>query len=821
MPKPATAKKTGIKPVSAVPILNLDLRLFYAAGLYFILFTAPFMRGLFFQPELLLYQVIVGVTFLFCIGDQLLRRDETPSLPLLWAAGGLLAAYLFSLASAVHIRPAIGEALKVLSYLLVLYAAFRYVRNTRELRRLLLAGYFSALGVAVVGVLAAAGFLNFPGAFDNGVINSTLQYKNALAAFLTMFTITGIAFSLRTHTIAARLAFAAANTLMVVIIVGSQSRAGWLLFPAAIAVLVLGLPPAYRWRALYHAIIVVSAGLAAAKGFYAATGSEASPAGLPYLSAGLIGAIILQLVYTKIARRLNAPTVTPVTRQIAAAAGVAYLCMVIVLYAVLASGAYPLTAAAFMSPEVAAKTATISNTDPSFQQRLLYYRDAIKIVGDYPFTGAGGGGWNALYHRYQAFPYWSTEAHSSLFQTWVEAGTLGFAAFLGTAAAAGLVLRRLWRRLKREDPWIYVWAAAVAVLTLGTHSIFDFDLSLPALGFTLWALLGALSAIEFRSRRLRGEHREERREERPEKTAPDDKTVAVEKLGAGPAPARGKRVLPRAAAGAAGLVLAVALIWPSAAFYRAGKLGALGAQALQRQELDKALGCLLAAHRADPFTAAYAGDIAQIYAVRSIAADDAAGHFQAVKWARLAESREPYNLSLLTALVNLYHYINEPLKAAAAAESLLAANPFLTASYEVLARMSLEAAVHLYRQGKPEEAAEYLRNVADLPEAVACREAALAHRRFGGQAPRVTPFLNLLVGQAHAIRGDYAAALKTFEESARDPDLRLQAETWRAAVLNLSGRAGESAAIIAELRARDPSVVNRYSEIRELLRLRS
>lgn len=795
MPKLATRKTLTGKPETiAQPLLNLNLRPFFAAGLFFILVTAPFMRGLFFPAELLLYQVIVGLTFLFCIGDQLLRREEMPRLPLLPAAAGLFGAYLLSLITAVHLRAAIGETLKVLSYLLLFYMSFRYVRGNGDLRRLLLAGYAGAVGVALVGVSAAAGFLAFPGAFENGVINSTLQYKNALAAYLTLFALTGIALSIRTHSLGARLAYAAANTLLVTVILGTQSRAGWLLFPVPIIALVGGLPPAYRWRALYHALIVIGAGIGGAKGFYAAIGRTPSPAGLPFLGAGLLAALLLQLLYTRVARRLNEPTVPPLTRRFVATTGVAYLGAVIILYGVLASGAYPLTAAAFVSPKIAARTASITSTDPSFQQRLLYYHDAVRIVADHPVTGTGGGGWSALYHRYQTFPYWSSEAHSFLFQTWVEAGTLGLIALVAIAFAAGLTVRRLWRRLRYDNNWPYVWGCAVAVLALSLHSVFDFDLSLAALGYLLWALLGSLSAVELLSRR------------RP----------AVE-IGTGDT-AAGKR-WPTVLSGVAGLLLAVALIWPSASFYRAGKLGALGAAAIRANDLDRALGYLLAAHRADPFTASYCGDIAQIYAAQAIAQDDAAKHFLSLKWARMAEAREPHNLVLLTALVNLYHYMNEPLKAAATARALLDANPFLTTSYEILAQMELEAAVHLYRQGKAATAAAYLKEIAGLPAVVERREAALSHRRFGGDPPRVTPLLRLLVGQAQALSRDYPAALASFTAAARDPQLYIQAKTWQAAVLQLSGQNAAGAQILAQLTAQDPSVAKRYAEIESLLRL--
>ncbi|HOV80634.1 MAG TPA: hypothetical protein PK728_11130 [Bacillota bacterium] len=41
------------------PILYLNLRPFFVGGLFLAVFTAPFMRGLFFQPELLEMQMLV------------------------------------------------------------------------------------------------------------------------------------------------------------------------------------------------------------------------------------------------------------------------------------------------------------------------------------------------------------------------------------------------------------------------------------------------------------------------------------------------------------------------------------------------------------------------------------------------------------------------------------------------------------------------------------------------------------------------------------------------------------------------------------------
>lgn len=43
----------------------------------------------------------------------------------------------------------------------------------------------------------------------------------------------------------------------------------------------------------------------------------------------------------------------------------------------------------------------------SVLERITFYKDAMKVVKDYPILGAGGGGWSSLYEHYQNNPYTS------------------------------------------------------------------------------------------------------------------------------------------------------------------------------------------------------------------------------------------------------------------------------------------------------------------------------------------------------------------------------------------------------------------------------
>lgn len=90
-----------------------------------------------------------------------------------------------------------------------------------------------------------------------------------------------------------------------------------------------------------------------------------------------------------------------------------------------------------------ARVASISLENRDVQARLLWALDGLKSVRDYPVLGVGGGGWDAIYHKYQSYGYFSTQVHNDFVQIWLEGGTLGVLALLGMfGSAAWLVLTR-------------------------------------------------------------------------------------------------------------------------------------------------------------------------------------------------------------------------------------------------------------------------------------------------------------------------------------------------------------------------------------------
>ncbi|HIE12529.1 MAG TPA: polymerase [Desulfotomaculum sp.] len=748
--KPVTEKR------AISQFLNVNLRPFFVVGLFALLFVTPLMRGLFFAPEMLLACLAAGGIFLFCLYDQVLRRELfLPRILLDWAVLALVLAYALSLITAVHMRTALGEFMEVAACAMLYICAVRAVRHEKNLDLLLMVCYASACTVAVIGILAALGIFPFPGAYANGVIMSTLQYKNALAVYLVLFNVVGLGLSVKDERLWPKLLYALGNCILLLVILGTQSRGGWLIYPLAVCGFIALLPAVYRWRAAYHLMIALGCALAASRGFYEAlrAGGDAS-AGL-FVLYGALAAVTLQVAYHFLARWLNRDVVTDATRRLVAIGGVSYFALVAAFYIYASAGATPVAGAQVVPVEVAARAQTVTAADPSFQQRLDYARDALRIVSDYPLTGAGGGGWNALYHQYQSSLYWSTETHNHFFQTWVEAGTTGFLALLALWAGFITLIVRFWRRAPRDSLWVSITAAGVGVLVLSLHSAFDFDLSLPALAMLLFVLCGSLRAV----------------------TPTGQKSdIGGEKSAA---PSREKRHYRLVAIAALGTVAALALILSARNLYAAGTLGAAGAKALAAGELAAAKDYYTEARRLDPFTAAYAADLAQIYAVESLAQDDAIKHYQALALAREAARAEPYNAQVRAVLVNLYLLLREPALAVREAEALLEANPMLVSSYEAVAAARVEAARYYLRLGKEKEARPFLEPLTALTEEMEER------------GVRPTARLELSLGQLEAVAGRHAQAIEHLEAALRDKKTGAEAAAWLAVV---SARAGDSAA---------------------------
>jgi len=352
----------------------------------------------------------------------------------------------------------------------------------------------TAFVVSLVGVGAAAGTVDYPAALLHNRVSSTLQYPNSLAGYLMIPLFLSLGLWLgalqggegqlspaRVPTaVYAALAYTFAFTILF-----TYSRGGWLILPfTSLVFLLLVGRRGFLRGVLNLGIVALPVVLAAVPADRVL--ADGSPLFWAYFLSGLGAAALLEFVLYRLGLRL-----IPVSRAVAAAVGVVTLLGV-------ALGAYivalrPDVLAGVVPASVLARIKDISLSAYSASSRILWTLDAFKIVKDNPILGIGGDGWEVAYQVYQSYAYWSTEVHNHYLQVWVEAGTLGFLAFAGFIA---LTLYGTYRLLVRSLPADRMVLAGIGVgfLSLALHSGIDFNLSLAAVSFMLFATAGLARA---------------------------------------------------------------------------------------------------------------------------------------------------------------------------------------------------------------------------------------------------------------------------------------------------------------------------------------
>lgn len=771
------------------PLLYLDLRPFAWAGVGALLVVPPYLRGLFFAPDLLATQVAMAVVFLIWLGDRLLRREEALRLDLL--DGAVLAfagAYLLSLAGAVSLPNAVAGFLKALSYALLYFMVSRLAGGLRGLGRVLGLHFWAGVGVALVGLAAAAGYFYYPGAFDGRVIMSTFQYKNALAAYLATVSLCGLAWQAGRWRPLTQVAGGLGQLAVLVALLCSQSRGGWVIYPLAVVAYCLLLPRPFLYRTLYAFLVGLGAAALVTRSFLPAAMAGQGGAALRVLllGAAAVAGVHLAVYYGEMLARRH---LRERLRRAVTAGVVIYAVLVCAFYLALAGQAAPSLAGILLPSPLLARARAIGGYEPSFQFRLVFDRDALRIFRDYPLLGAGGGGWNALYHRYQDGLYFTTEVHNHYLQVAVEAGAVGLAAFGLAWFAFGRHLWRLRRRLagadEAQERWALLWAAGVAALALGVHSFFDFNLSLPALAYTLWSLWAVVRAQAAEgggTRRMRARGPRE----------------AAQGVGAAPLSWPARLLKHRGLQAGAAAFLALVLFYPSLSFYQAGRLGAAAARAMEAKELPRARELYEQAHRRDPFTASYAADLAQVLTALGLAEKREEDLARARELARQAARSEPYNPRIRAALSLVYLLQGYVAEAVAEAEAAVFANPWDAGAWEQLGRAYVGGAQYYRRYGYAAEARELLERALRLPERVLAQAGRRpANAPWQGPALAVTPAMQLVRGQAAYLLGRSGEAAAALEAAYRDKALAREAAPWLAAALSKDGRQTEAEKILS------------------------
>lgn len=459
--------------------------LFILAGL--LIFYPPLFSGLFFNQQMFVSHIITSIVFSLVLFDRIRHKDYVLLRnPLDWAILAYAGAYLLSLIGAVYPGDAIYGFLKALNYFMVYWVVTRVTSSSslvREMLKFLLAG---GVAVAVIGILAALGYSNYPSAYQNGVISSTLQYSNTMAAYLSVMLLIGVTLAQRERIFCLQVMYSLANYIMAVAVLGALSKGAWLILIGGALLFIVGMPGMYRIKSFYNiCLAIVIAGLSYTR---LAAGIEAGDTqqAVIYLGLGALLAVIGLVIWKWLERMWKVQRLGPTI-------------ITVVFVVVAVTGIFCLSSQVLQTSDLVGEVTTLLDIeDSSYVARIEFMRCALEIVKDYPLIGTGAGGWEALYRQYQKYAYWTTETHNHFLQVWVEAGTIGLLAFLSIWITFLFYVLRIYKVNKKAEnisQWILTWGIASGALALGAHAAIDFDLSFPAMCMVLWTFMALLNTL--------------------------------------------------------------------------------------------------------------------------------------------------------------------------------------------------------------------------------------------------------------------------------------------------------------------------------------
>lgn len=460
--------------------------------LLFVLLTSPFLRGLYFPREMLLFQAVIFLTFAVWIAGEL-KSHNSGIIEKKVELGALIFVliYLLSCIKAVNLRSATGEFLEYASFFTLFILASRVKQNDdKKMKNLLTAVIAASVGVALVSIGAASGLISHKGIFTNR-IHSTLQYANAAAAyFLSIYFINGSLFLQAENRKTAYILPASGFTLIFSFFF-TYSRGGILLAPVMLVLFFVMMPRAYKLDVLkYYTTTILPFTYILIKADTAV--SRNSIEALFWYIIGLAVSVAMSAVFCRL--ESNKSTYK---KNRALFMGICTLLAVVLLACSFTGIILPEEeeSSALEDDYHGSQTSRLKDINletKSAAYRIAFYKDALKLFKSYPVIGGGGDAWRSVYPLYQSFGYISQEVHSFPLKVLTETGVVGAAAFLTflimlAIKAAGLLTNG------ESNHRVAVAGATTAMAGILGHSLIDFTLEMNAVAVILWLLFGFIN----------------------------------------------------------------------------------------------------------------------------------------------------------------------------------------------------------------------------------------------------------------------------------------------------------------------------------------
>lgn len=764
-------------------------------GLAILLFLPSYFRGLFFQPEQERALVFAAIIFWLAWLWKWSKRDYSfISHPMDYFVLGFPVVYLISAFQAANYGLAVDEVVKTTLYFLVYWLASRLVRDEKDITTILHVIYISAIGIALAGLATATGAIHIQDGYIDGRIYSCFQYPNALASYLAAVTFIGLFFwrkirllepDSNSSTIKSvfpglnsnslyQLLYTAGNFILLLVLFGTKSRGGFLVFALVYILFIIGLPKGNKLPIVAYSILLFIPSFIVMRQFLSFVAVNKMVEAWLWVLAGLALVMAEQALYNLSERKIL------LQRFWVRKSFVQGVVIILIVAVCIVTGAY-IDAKGHDFTSLIEKVIHNSDFD-----RMYYIFDAMKMFKDRPILGWSGGGWQEAYHAYQSFMYNSNQVHGHYFQIMVETGLLGLLVILGIWFSFLAAAHRVYHKAKDDRVRCQLsWVLTVVALSIGLHAAFDFDLSLSALALVLWTIFGLVRFLVGVQSHLEEQKKNRQKSFVPLNIAP---LVAI-------------------------TIFSFTIIFFTGSLAYADNCYRQSMQYLQKQNVVKGIDLLLKASSYNPFNADYHSILSGIY--QQTGKPDQS-LIEAQKAVRISRYNAKRYMELSARLCSMKK--NED--AVAYAEKALTQAPFQIQNYEFLAKTYLFVGYNELIDGNNIAASHYLENALSVPNRIQEQLAALneTQTKIWREAPLITPTpaVKLAIGSAQYLLGRWNEADENLQVSLTDEGAKGEAALWLALLRDKQGQAQEAQQLLEQAQKFAPELAKGYEGLRKI-----
>jgi tetratricopeptide (TPR) repeat protein len=394
----------------------------------------------------------------------------------------LIFAYLISFVNVINIKEALDEFIRCLEYFIITAAIFDYFNDKKAafFKTFSLSVFISGFICSLTGLEAYTSL--FPGLQDmvlSSRLGSTFQYCNTAAVLFAISLIFALSWIDIYPKAIVRSIMTGAGSIIFLALILTGSRGGYLVLALMFLLFLILVPGSgHRLEAILNFISIILPSLLVSNEFLSAINARDNlMANILLLACFIAAASISFVLHTAFKLILK----FSLTGRLLTAA------LLIIIILALFFVFVPQNWISMLIPEYIIKRVVRQN-DPSYSNRILYYRDAIEIIKGNWLTGLGGGAWESLYQSVQQKLYIANETHNHYLNVFIEAGIIGISAFVVLIVKSIINYFRAYKRTVDKSLKTQHAGLLCAFLCLVLHSAIDFDLSFVSMYLLFWVL---------------------------------------------------------------------------------------------------------------------------------------------------------------------------------------------------------------------------------------------------------------------------------------------------------------------------------------------